>query len=481
MMVKFNTLIVCCLLLIFESSCKDDDVVKGNGEEEIVTGASERNLVRAMELFDNAASAHFTGSGMAMARYYNPYTETKSDDIGSVWMYTSAIEAANSILKGLLEQKNNGNTELYTLYFDHYSSMLSDLYENLDYYEGTFKLTSYTQTKQWSVYGVNRSNSIGSAGVDGILNVYDDQMWLIRELVDSYELTGEIEYLEKAEYLTDYVLDGWDCTLDNNGNEYGGITWGPGYTSKHACSNSPLISALVLLHEIYENKSEEIAALYIDPSDKVTRRLKYVNKGEYYLDFAKKIYFWQKDALLRSDGVYDDFMGGFYGNGPQFEVINGFTYRKANPCPDRIGPAYSYNSGTMISGAAYLYKVTGDNIYLEDGKKLSDSSFEYFAKLGTTVPGYFTYSITGFNNWFNCVLMRGYLDMFSYHQDASLFINSFQDNLDYGYENFLYNGFLPTNLLVGWSQVSSNNRTEAMFNFTFASEYALLSCYELNK
>ena len=57
---------------------------------------------------------------MAMARYYNPYTDTRSDEKGSVWMYTSSIEAVNAILRALEAQKDSGDTELYDLHFDRY-------------------------------------------------------------------------------------------------------------------------------------------------------------------------------------------------------------------------------------------------------------------------------------------------------------------------------------------------------------------------
>ena len=117
---------------------------------------------------------------------------------------------------------------------------MTQLYDNLEYYAGTFTLTSYTQTKQWTVYGVNRGNDKGAAQVEGILNVYDDQMWLVRELLESYHITGEQRYLEKAEYLMEYVLDGWDCTLDEQGNPLGGITWAPGISPSTLVATVPL-------------------------------------------------------------------------------------------------------------------------------------------------------------------------------------------------------------------------------------------------
>ncbi|MDR7128947.1 putative alpha-1,6-mannanase (GH76 family) [Algoriphagus sp. 4150] len=470
------------LLLLLLTACAEN-VSDTNPTDPPVeeVNLSEQNLLRAMELTDKAVSAHFTGAGMAMARYYNPYTDVRSDEIGSVWMYSAAIEAVNAVLHGLHAQKENGNAAIHDEHFDRYSELLGKLYDNADYYLGTFELVSYTQTKEWSVYGVNRGNAKGTAKVEGIENVYDDQMWLIRELLESYKVTGNSVYLQKAEYLTEYVLDGWDSTRNPDGTERGGIPWGPGYVSKHACSNGPMVSPLVWLHELYKDKNDEIAYRYIDGEDKESRKAIEVKKSDYYADFAKKVYDWQKSQLLRADGVYDDMRGGCSPGSPQTETIDGIVYRRGITCQDRVGPAISYNSGTMLSGAADLYRITGDNKFLEDAKKLSDASFQYFAKLGQTTPGYYTYDISGFRNWFNGVLMRGYVDVHPSYGNVADYIDSFQKNLDYGYDNFLYEGFLPTNLLVGWSLDNNNNRTEGMFNFTFAAEYAVLSRYEQEK
>jgi hypothetical protein len=469
------------VILVSVSGCHDNgsDVDPGNPPAEV--SLSEQNLRRSMELTDNAIASHFTGDGMAMARYYNPYTGVRSDEKGSIWMYTSAIEAVNAILLALEEQKDKGNAAIYDENFSKYSDLLFKLYDNAGYYLGTFDLVSYTQTREWSVYGVNRGGSKNGAHVEGIDNVYDDQMWFIRELLEAYKVTGNDEYLKKAEYLTDYVLDGWDPSRDSNGNERGGITWGPGYVTKHSCSNGPLVSSLVWLHELYKDKSDEVTHRFIDAADKQTRKSEQVKKSDYYLDFAKKIYTWQKGALLRGDGVYDDMRGGCNPGDIATEVVDGVTYRKGGNCQDRVGPAYTYNSGSMLSGGADLFRATGDNAYKDDVKKLSDACFTYFAKLGQNKPGYYTYDISGFNNWFNNVMMRGWVDAYPAYGDVDVYVDSFQKNLDYGYENFLYKGFLPTNLLVGWSRDNGNNNTEGMFNFTFAAEYATLSRFELIK
>jgi hypothetical protein len=58
-------------------------------------------------------------------------------------------------------------------------------------------------------------------------------------------------------------------------------------------------------------------------------------------------------------------------------------------------------------------------------------------------------------------------------------IDSFQKNLDYAWDNFLYEDMLPTSLLGGWNMDRSKNSVEAMFTFAFASEYAVLAKYNL--
>ncbi len=440
-----------------------------------------RNLKRAITILDSAVAHYFVGEEMAMARFYNPFKKELSEERGSVWMYTSAIEGVNAILHSLESAKKSGETELYDENFSKYAELLSRLYDKADYYLGTFELTSFTQTKTWSVYAVDRVNQKGKAKVTGIYNVYDDQMWLIRELIESYRITGQKTYLEKAEYLTEYVLDGWDTTLDEEGNEHGGIPWGPGYVTKHACSNGPLISPLVWLHEIYESSDEQIEYRFIDPADQRSRKSVQRKKAEHYLDYAKKIYDWQKEKLLNAKGVYADMMGGCGSCKIAYETIDGERYRANTRVTDAVGQPYTYNSGTMLSGAADLYRVSKGKEYIDDAKLLSDNSFNYFAVKGKDISGYYSYDIGGFRNWFNGVLLRGYLDLYPEYEGVADYIHTFQQNLDYGFDHYLQDGVLPTDLLNGWNEDKNSNQVEGMFQFTFAAEYAVLAGFEYNK
>lgn len=104
------------------------------------------NTSRAIEIIDAAVDNYFKGPGMAMSRYYNPYTGKASDELGSVWMYTSSIEAVNAVLNSLKSLKAEGKPELYDANFTRYSSLLDNLVDNLEFYAGTYDLTSYTGT-----------------------------------------------------------------------------------------------------------------------------------------------------------------------------------------------------------------------------------------------------------------------------------------------------------------------------------------------
>ncbi|MCH3994412.1 glycoside hydrolase family 76 protein [Prevotella cerevisiae] len=475
---KFSILLLLCSFFFVDCSSDTD---QGQKRPEVTPSTPEqwavRDLTRAIALTDTTVSRYFTGSDMTLHRYYNPYTNSVSSEVASVWMYTSAIEAVNSVMEALKDMKESA-PNLYDANYTRYNDLLTDLYKGLEFYSGTYTLTSYTQTKQWTVYSVDRGSSVGTANVEGDKNVYDDQEWLTRELMRSYQITGKKEYLDKAEYLVSYILDGWDCTLDDQDREIGGITWGPSYVTKHSCSNAPLVSSLVWLSKIYSGKKDSIIDRKIDQAGH--RYTQKEEKDQFYLNFAQKIYDWQKAHLMMSNGVYYDLIGATQ-NMPQYVTVDGVRYRQGIPLTTPSGIAYTYNSGTMLSGGADLYSLTKDETYLSDIKSLTQATFSVFAQKDAAREGYYSYPLDGFSTWFNDVLMRGYLAGYEFDSNASLPLSTFQDNLDYAYANYLYRGMLPTSLLVGWSKTTSNNNTEAMFEFAFASEYAMLSHYVIKR
>jgi len=477
---KKSHILLTAVLSVCAASCSSDDPVESSGTQggtPVYESVAENNTSRAISIIDAAVVNYFDTQSMTQSRKYNPYTGTRSGETGSVWMYTSSIEAVNAALNAMRDLKDAGKPALYDANYERYTSLLDKLVENLEFYSGTYSLTSYTGTNTWTVYAVNRAGGKGSADVTGVLNVYDDQEWIVRELIEAYRATGNQTYLEKAEYLTSYVLDGWDCTLDGNGKEYGGITWGPGYTTKHSCSNGPMIAPLVWLSQIYKGKADQITYRRIDTSGKrydVTD-----SKADYYLTMAAKIYDWQKSKLYNAgNGVYYDMLGAE--QGIKYETIDGVRYRRHNRDDGPTGKYYTYNTGTMLSGAAALAEATGDVKYKNDAVSLTSTSFAYFAK-ASHIDGCYEFDLTGFSPWFNGVLMRGYAEAYSQCPAAADCLAAFQNNLDYAYDHFWYNSMLPVNPLAGWNRDKAKNDTEVMFTFCYAAEYAVLASHSLNK
>lgn len=455
------------------SFCGSAASTKEMNAEKLETAS--RNLERSVILIENAI-LHYSSDTSAFSMTFDPIKGERSENLVSIWEYTSGIEAVAAAMNAMIALKESGDSRIYDGKFLQFGDLLAKIVDGMEYYRGTFLLTSYTGTARWSPYGVHRADVKGEARVNGKENVYDDQMWIVRELINAWSATGNKAYLDKAEYLVSYVLDGWDCTLNAEGRENGGITWGPGYISKHACSNGPMVSPLVWLHNIYKGTNDIIAYGVVDEDNSRAKRASL--KTDYYLDMAVRIYEWQKKNLLREDGVYDDFMGRSKSGGrpvPEYEMVRGERYRCNTVLDKRVGPAYSYNSGTMLSGAADLYEATRDSLWLNDVKALTDSSFEYFAKLGGVVPGLYAYSSLNNNPWFNDVLLRGYIAAAGYYPEAEVCVKSFQDCLDYAWDHFLVNGTLPVNLLGGWNE--AGNDVNMMFTFARAAEFAGLATF----
>lgn len=463
-------LLITALLLSANASFAADDAA---AKQELAL----TNIQRSMDIIDAVWQTSIKGSETNL--YLTDTYDTMNHSVSGpsdVWPYTSAIEAHCSLLEAL-ELVKDIAPELYTEKFDKYAHQLDVLIDNLEYYRGTYRRPSYATTSQdWSPFAVPRADARSTANVTGILNVYDDQMWLARELIRAYRITDNEAYLDEATYLIDYSLDGWDCWRDENGNEYGGITWGPGYNSKHACSNAPIIQPLVWLYDIYKNTDKTVEYYYRDENNAVTHTTR--TRAEHYLDFAAKVYDWQKSNLLHTSGVYWDMMGA----DNTIKISRG--YRQHVDCGGATGSLISYNTGTMIAGAVELFKATNDETYKTDITETSKAALNKFAKYVRKVDSYVfstdERATGGFTTWFNDVLIRSYVDAYPYSDNSAPLnaLNSTQKTLDYAFENHNRSNLLPIHLVEGWGDETV---TKGFHQFSFASEYAILAVWLLTK
>lgn len=207
---------------------------------------------------------------------------------------------------------------------------------------------------------------------------YDDNVWLVIDFTDLYAATGDKYYLKQAELVWQFVISGWDEQLK------GGIYWcEQKKTSKNTCSNAPSVVAAAKLY-------------------RATRKTA-------YLDWSKKIYAWTKTNLQdSSDYLYFDNMN-----------LQGKLDKRK----------FAYNSGQMIQGAALLYLLTSDKMYLEDARKTAKSAMSFFSK--EIVKDNKSYKVNSKGNgWFYTVMARGIIELYEIDKNP-VYLTFLQSNMEY--------------------------------------------------
>lgn len=212
---------------------------------------------------------------------------------------------------------------------------------------------------------------------------YDDNVWLGIDFTDTYMMTKDKKYLKKAQLIWDFVASGMDDKLG------GGIYWcEQKKESKNTCSNAP---GSVFALKLFEATKDSI-----------------------YFYLGKELYEWTKEHLQdKSDYIYLDNIG-----------LNGKV----------VDWKFPYNSGQMMQSAALLYKLTKDKAYLTDAQNLAEACYGFFFTDFQPQNGESFRVLKQHDVWFIAVMFRGFIEL--YHLDGNkTYINAFQKNLDYAWDN----------------------------------------------
>lgn len=212
---------------------------------------------------------------------------------------------------------------------------------------------------------------------------YDDNVWLGIDFTDTYQLTKNKKYLDKATLIWNFIESGTDDLLG------GGIYWcEQKKESKNTCSNAPgSVFALKLF--------------------KATNDSTYFKKG-------KTLYEWTKENLQDStDFLYFDHIR-----------LDG-----------KIGKAkFAYNSGQMMQSAALLYQLTKDPVYLEEAQNIARECYNYFFVDFIPTSGETFKMIKKGDIWFTAVMLRGFIELYHIDQNKT-YIDAFDKSLEYAWEN----------------------------------------------
>lgn len=283
--------------------------------------------------------------------YFND-TNRKAQEVSYLWPMSGIFSSA--VLMASIDPEN------YTVYID---SMVVAMEEYYDTSRVPFGYQAYP------------------VRFEKVDRYYDDNGLVGIDYIDSYMVTQNQHYLEKAKQVMTFILSGWDDRFD------GAVPWLEGVDDqKPACTNG---KALVLALKLYEATGDT-----------------------YYLDLSKKFYNWMDKYLKDTErGV----------------VWNSLSTVTGDIIPD----LYTYNTGTLLQAAVALYKITGDKSYLQEAEFLAEGSYNVFFKYTDEGIPYISDL-----PWFNLVLFRGYHDLYNVTQNSK-YVDTMIKGLDYALENAL--------------------------------------------
>lgn len=346
--------------------------------------APNTNLLRENYPFDNTFTATYLAS-QEQANSANQYSY--------LWPYSGTFSAVNALFEATNDKK-------YQEILD--TKVLPGLEEYFDQKRNPPAYASYINAAPESD------------------RFYDDNVWLGIDFTDSYMMTKEQKYLDKAKLIWTFIASGIDDNLD------GGIYWcEQKKESKNTCSNAP---GSVFALKLFE-----------------------ATKDSVYFYQGKDLYEWTKKHLQdSSDYLYYDNIR-----------LDG-----------KIGEAkYPYNSGQMMQSAALLYKLTNDKIYLSDAQNIAKSAHNHFFANFTSAEGEQFMLLKKSDIWFIAVMFRGFAELYHLDNDRT-YIDTFQKNL-----NFAWNSMRDTHGLFStdWSGKQKDDKKWLLTQAAMVEMYARLA------
>lgn len=258
----------------------------------------------------------------------------------------------------------------------------------------------------------NGSKAFGTLLGPGDERFYDDNAWVALDMIDMYIYTGNTRYLNMAKMVWNFLMEGYD---DVTG---GGIYWNERSNSKHTCSTAPVA---VLGAKLYQQTN-----------------------NEEYLNIAKDLYQYCIDVL-------QDHTDHLFWDNARLDENGNLSIATAK---------YSYNSGQPLQAAALLYKITGEQAYLDEALLIAEACYQkWFFDFNSVMLDQSFRMIeksSGNDTWFHAIMCRGFFELYDITQDRT-YVSSIEKTLNHAWLSGALNA--ETKLMSGDFSGATTNIT----------------------
>lgn len=288
----------------------------------------------------------------------------------------------------------------------------------------------FTQSAHGNTIGAYGSSTNGTTG--GGTRFYDDNSIVGINLVEAYRITQDVTYLERAAKIIPFLENGIDSNLG------GALWWNEDFKYNHSVADANKAAC-----------SNGYATLFLLDYYKVCPQ----SEKQHVLDLAKDLYTW-----LRAN-LYDSGTKCYWND------------RNANGSINTT--LWTYNAAVMIQNGIRLSQITGNNQYLNEAKETAQGAYDYFVKTRNGILSY-----PNSDPWFNTKLLRAYIDLEPYDENAKNYINT--------YYNFINNGYNKAHTDIGffyedWTGGSPGRYYSLLMQGAVVESYGALGLYKNEK
>jgi len=263
---------------------------------------------------------------------------------------------------------------------------------------------------------------------------FDDNIWTARNYLFAYEIFKDERYLHEALNVTEYVCTGWSDAL-------GGLVWNENGLFDNATTQ-----------ELERGLSANACASIVNSIlYRLTGKDKYLMWAKRFYEFCKKMQ--DCETKIYYNGIHTCIQNGQRSDGEVNKDL------------------YSYNTGSMILADLELYKITADEVYLEDAKMSSEAAYRVFIQKDEISGMLYAKDFV----WFTAILAEGWQELSSVGSiREKKFLEVLGKSIEYSLQHKSEAGLLPHDLVCGWRTEGDYDRM--LLSNSGIAEIAVIAC-----